>query len=53
MAVVWDEDNLVLCLLKVYITEENVKKEVWFAGDVEMPREAGMMCAIVEDTFFC
>ena len=34
------------------IEKENVKKEVWFAEDVEKLLGAGMMCTIDRDTFF-
>ena len=33
--------------------EENVKNKVWFMEDVKKPMEAGMMCTIDGDTFFC
>ena len=47
-----DKDGLVLCLLMTENKKENVNKKAWFAEDVELPSEAGMICTIDGDTFF-
>ena len=46
-----DEDDMVLCSLM----SENKKecKKVRFAEDVKQPSEAGIMCTIDGDTYFC
>ena len=46
-----DEDDFVLCILKMEIKKENVKMKVWFTEDVKQPLEAGMMCTIKGGTF--
>ena len=49
-----DEDELVLCSLMRESKKENVKKKkVQFAEDVKQLSEAGMMCTIDGNTFFC
>ena len=48
-----NKGDLVLCLLTMEIKKENVKKNVQFTEDVKKPMEAGMMCTINGDTFFC
>ena len=32
--------------------KEKVKKKVWFAENVKLPMEAGMLCTIDGDTFY-
>ena len=48
-----DEDDVVLCLVTSESKKECKNKKVWFAKDVKQPLEAGMMCMIDGDVFFC
>ena len=48
-----DEDDSVLCLLKSESKKETKKNKVWFVEDDKQPSEAGMLCTINGDTFFC
>ena len=44
---------MVLCSLMKENKKENAKQKVWSMDDVKQPSEAGMMCTIDCDTFFC
>ena len=44
---------MVLDLLKNESIKQCKNKKVWFAEDVKQPLEAGLMCTIDGDTFFC
>ena len=48
-----DKNDVVLCLLTSLSKKECKNKEVWSMEDVKQPLEAGVMCTIDGDIFFC
>ena len=48
-----DEDDVVFCLLTSESEKDCKKNKAWFMKDVKKPSEAGMMCTIDGDKFFC
>ena len=47
-----DDDESVLCSLKIENKNEKVKKKIRFLENVKLPMEAGMLYTINDDTFY-